>query len=73
MEGLTGAYVMWAFQSGTQEPLLAHCLELVRCTPTRSPMRTSDLTQSTVCTVQHAVKRMPARPPPVLTCKRPSA
>ena len=31
MEGLTGAFVMWAFQSGTQEPLLAHCLELVRC------------------------------------------
>ena len=30
MEGLTGAFVMWAFQTGTQEPLLAHCLELVR-------------------------------------------
>ena len=33
MEGLTGAFVMWAFQSGTQEPLLAHCLELVRNQP----------------------------------------
>ena len=32
MDGLSGAFVMWAFQSGTQEPLLAHCLELVRTT-----------------------------------------